>query len=83
VKPTRSAKSTVTTRRSTPCAGVAATVSTATRAVPHPPQKRWPGAYGVPQLGQAFASDAPQFVQNFWLSWLEAPQLRQSAMSGA
>jgi hypothetical protein len=33
--------------------------------LPHSPQKRIPGSFAAPQLGQVLASGAPQPPQNF------------------
>jgi hypothetical protein len=47
--------------------------------VPHSPQKRWPGGFGLPQLGQTDASALPQWPQNFCPAGFSVPQLEQAA----
>src|SRR5205823_14193285 len=93
VKPTRSAKSTGTRRRSavrplSRCGGgegwlgaVMAAAAAVSSAEPHSLQNRCPASYGSPQLGHASASAAPQFPQNFalaLLSWLQDGQVIDS-----
>src|SRR5579872_5165837 len=76
VKPTRSAKSTDTRRRSAAAAGRAGAASAA-RGLPHSPQKRAPGSFGEPQAGQARASGAPHSPQNLRPSAFSVPQEAQ------
>jgi hypothetical protein len=73
VKPTRSAKSTETKRRSTPVAAGAA----AARAFPHSPQKRSSGSFAAPQVGHAIASGEPHSAQNFRPDRFSRPHDRQ------
>ena len=69
VKPTRSANSTDTTRRSVTASviggGGAAEGAFSPRGVPHSLQKRASEAFGVPQEGHGWRSGAPQLLQNF------------------
>src|SRR5207237_2866197 len=63
--PTRSAKTTVTRRRSPArTVGASAGASVASSAVPQEPQKRKPGGFSAPQLGQTATSAAPHEPQN-------------------
>ena len=71
MNPTRSANSTEQTRRSVTFgaarrgAGLAVPLRLPRPSgVPHAPQKRCPGAAGVPQDGQVAASAAPHAPQN-------------------
>src|SRR6516162_10236654 len=82
VNPTRSAKRTVTSRRSaadagwtvgsraggTETGGLAATAST----VPHSPQNFCSGGLAVPHDGHTTASAVPHSPQNFWPEGLSA-----------
>src|SRR5215469_5465497 len=81
VEPTRSQNSTVRWRRS-PSAnvvtgGFAARAAGASNAVPHSPQKRSPGWFVAPHLGQPMTSGAPQAAQNLRPSRLSLPHLEQ------
>src|SRR3954462_11971519 len=92
VKPTRSAKRTLTTRRSALSAPVGGWAVGATgrgraplaaagagpaSAKPHSAQNFAPGTYGVEQLGQVDASAVPHSAQNFAVAALAVPQLEQ------
>ena len=87
VKPTRSAKSTETRRRSAcgcaasdPVGGDAGAQS----AVPHSPQNFAAGAFGVAQLGQVTASGDPHSPQNFRpasFSWPQTPHFTSATAS--
>src|SRR3990170_3170590 len=86
VKPTRSAKRTLTNRRSAVGAaadGAAATaltgaaLSDASRVDPHSPQNRAPGVLGVPQVGQPAIRRVPHWRQNLRPASFAAPQLPQ------
>src|SRR5258706_3310755 len=87
VKPTRSANSTDTRRRSAVgastdegaslgAADCAATGRSVT-GVPHSPQKRSPAASGDPQLAHARAIGAPHWTQNFLPAAFSVPQVPQ------
>jgi hypothetical protein len=68
VKPTRSAKSTETSRRSATggaAVGTDRVGAGAASAVPHSPQNFTPGAFGDPQFAHATASGVPHSPQNF------------------
>src|SRR5215213_2870800 len=76
VKPTRSAKSTDTSRRSAVgAAGARAGSAVAARGVPHSPQKRWPGGFAAPQAEHVAVSSVPHSPQNFCADGFSVPQL--------
>src|SRR5262249_60095490 len=87
VKPTRSAKSTETSRLSAagaedstgPCAEARAT---ACRAEPHSPQNFSLPSMAAPQEEHARARGEPHSVQNFLPSWFSARQLGHSIVVG-
>ena len=81
VNPTRSANSTVTSRRS--AAGASRTVAAAapSRRLPHSPQKLTSGSLAAPQAGQLRASGVPQLPQNFRPAAFSAPQFAQSGIA--
>src|SRR5207247_8179164 len=74
VNPTRSANRTETRRRS--AVGGAAGEGWS-RVVPHSPQKRAPGRFVAPQVGQGEVSGWPQVSQNLRPAGLSAPQFVQ------
>ena len=88
MKPTRSAKSTETSRRSVAGSGSGAAATSAGAApvapaevadaaaasvAPHSPQKRTPGSFALPQVPHRTASGVPQAPQNFLPGPLSAP----------
>jgi hypothetical protein len=80
VKPTRSAKSTETMRRSVTrgtyhAAGAGAPGRSA---APHSPQNFCPGELAAPHEPQIDASAAPHSPQNLWVAACAAPQLGSS-----
>src|SRR3990172_9955592 len=87
VKPTRSANSTETSRRSATGPGAASATGRATtelglvelgtRGVPHSPQNFTFGGLGVPQLEQASANEAPHSPQNLRPSSFSVPHAEQ------
>ena len=82
VNPTRSTKSTVTTRRSATAAGGCASVSAAsTSSAPHSLQNLAVGVFAVPQDAHGRSSEAPQSLQNFPWGGLSAPQFLQIILS--
>ena len=80
MKPTRSAKRTETSRRSTATAGAAAAVEASSR-VPHSPQNFCPGAFAAPHAEQTAARAVPHSPQNFWPGAFSAPQWEQTVSS--
>src|SRR5215472_13662491 len=82
VNPTKSAKSTETSRRSATGAAWAVGSGAGTAepgpcddapsTLPHSPQNFWPGGFAIPHDGQASASGAPHSPQNFWPEGLSA-----------
>ena len=82
VKPTRSANSTQTSRRSATGAAVPAAPAgvVAVTAAPHSPQNRSPASSGAPQAEHPLASDPPQAEQNLRPSRLLTPQCAQETI---
>ena len=82
MKPTRSANSTVTSRRSatgdSTLAGVANRLSPTSSAAPQSPQNRFAGGFELPQEEQAAASALPQSPQNFFPAGFSVPQFVQT-----
>ena len=77
MKPTRSAKSTETSRRSAAGAAVRerrTRPAAAPSAAPHSPQNFTVGGFAVPQLGHARASAVPHSPQNFRPASFSEPQ---------
>ena len=72
VEAVRSAKSMVTTLRSSTCTRTAADGS---RGEPQLPQKRLPGRFSVPQAAHIRTRDVPQAPQKRFAAGLAAPQL--------
>ena len=81
VKPTRSANSTDTSRRSATGrlvgAGDEASVVSPSRRVPHRPQNLAPGTRGAPQFGQAAASGFPHWTQKLTSAEFSVPHRSQ------
>ena len=84
MKPTRSAKSTETRRRSVGRLGAprggggAGRRRSAASGVPHSPQKRSSAVSGAPQDGQAAASEEPQLRQKRFPEGFSVPHEAQS-----
>lgn len=79
VNPTRSMKSTETTRRSATGVGGLAGAGSTPSGEPHSPQNFVSGAFVLPQVGHAAASEEPHSPQNFRPGSFAAPQLLQFA----
>jgi hypothetical protein len=81
VKPTRSAKSTVTSRRSATGASRVALAGAGSRAAesgdPQSPQKRFSGGFSAPHVAQTTASAVPQSPQKRFPAGFSAPQFGQ------
>jgi hypothetical protein len=87
VYPDRSANRTVALRRSSgggssPAGAGGAEPAAPVSDAPHEVQKRAPGGFCVPQLGQAAESEDPQDMQKRAPSGFVVPQLGQSTASG-
>ena len=79
MKPTRSANSTETSRRSA-AGGSLGGVGASRRpsGLPHSPQKRTPASFGAPHDGHARASGEPHSPQNLRPAVLSAPHAVQA-----
>ncbi len=75
VKPTRSANSTLTSRRSACGEGSAPDAGTGVvSTAPHSPQNFAPAVFGVPQAAHGRANDAPHSPQNLRPASFSSPQ---------
>ena len=80
VKPTRSAKRTVTSLRSAAVETAGSGAGAAISGEPHSPQNFVPGAFAVPHDGQARERGLPHSPQNFRLCSFSSPQAGQATL---
>jgi hypothetical protein len=84
VKPTRSAKSTETRRRSDTAADAVAGTGEArgASAIPHSPQKRSPGSFAAPQCAHGSSSAVTYYAQKRLPGRFPAPHAEQLVITG-